>query len=87
MSNTNKFFENDYLYIKKIIHICYENNYLLSHQECDMIFNYLYPCGVGIYYLESESQTSQHLEKMEEIKQLLKKYHTIIPKCYYYNYF
>ena len=83
ITNTNNnSFEKDYLYIKKIITKCFEKSYRLSHSECDMIFNFLYPCGIGDYYKTSPLQ----LEKMEEIKQLLKKYHTIIPKCYHYNF-
>ena len=78
MSNTNNnSFEKDYLYIKKIITKCFEKSYRLSHSECDMIFNFLYP---------DEVSSSLQLEKMEEIKQLLEKYHTIIPKCYHYNF-
>jgi hypothetical protein len=78
MSNTNNnSFEKDYLYIKNVITICSEKSYRLSHSECDMIFNFLYPVEVS---------SSLHLEKIEEIKQLLEKYHTIIPECYHYNF-
>ena len=87
ITNTNNnSFEKDYLYIKKVITICFEKSYRLSHSECDMIFNFLYPCG-----WECVSNTNvlslQQLEKMEEIKQLLKENKSIIPKCYNYNYF
>ena len=75
-------FEKDYIFIKKIITICFDKTLFLSHSECDMIFDFLYPCR-NI----SKKINLLQLVKMEEIKIILKKNKVIIPKCYYYNYF
>ena len=79
---TDKSFNNDYIFIKRIITICFKNLYYLSHYECDMIFNFLYPCKIEFYNQLSLSQ----LGKIEKIKQLLEKYKVVIPECYHYNY-
>ncbi len=84
--NINKSFEKDYRYIKKIITKCFEKSCRLSHSECDMIFNFLYPCDF-VRVCNTNVSPSLQLVEIDEIKYLLKKYHTIIPECYYYNYF
>ena len=82
MSINNKSFENEYKFLHRVITICFENSYYLTHNECDKISKFLYPCENEVDYNFSSSQ----LEKIEELKQLLEKNKIIIPK-WYRNYF